>query len=180
MKTIVLKELAILASGILLVSACGSPAPQQSAPPPAVVEQAAPTTAPTTAKPEVSINAVMVALVDHAAHQLWDVEVEGKDPKTDAAWLNVEEHAVQLVAAGPAITVGGTGPTDAVWVKSASWHTHAQGMSDAGVAAMNAAKSKNLMALRTANGQLLDTCLGCHKEFKPDAPTEGILHTHKD
>lgn len=180
MKTIVLKELAILASGILLVSACSSPAPQQSSPPPSVVDQAVPTTALTTAKPEVSINAVMVALVDHAAHQLWDVEAEGKAPKTDAAWLNVEEHAVQLIAAGPAITVGGTGPTDATWVKSAAWDAYAQKMSDAGVAAMNAAKSKNLMALRTANGQLLDSCLACHKEFKPEVPTEGILHTHKD
>ena len=53
-------------------------------------------------------------------------------------------------------------------------------MSDAGAAAMNAAKSKDLMALRAANGQLLDACLACHKEFKPDVPTEGILHTHKD
>ena len=78
MKTIVLKELAILASGILLVSACSSPAPQQSAPPSSVVDQTVPTTALTTAKPEVSINAVMVALVDHAAHQLWDVEAEGR------------------------------------------------------------------------------------------------------
>jgi hypothetical protein len=29
----------------------------------------------------------------------------------------VQEHAVQLAAAGPAITVGGAGPRDAEWVK---------------------------------------------------------------
>jgi cytochrome c556 len=122
----------------------------------------------------------MVALVDHAGHQLWNVEVEGKAPKTDADWENVEEHAVQIAAAGPAITVGGTGPSDAVWVKSRSWQAHAQRMSDAGVAAMNAAKSKNFNALVTANGQLVESCVGCHKEFKPDLPTEGILHSHTD
>lgn len=131
-----------------------------------------------TARPEVSINAVMVALVDHAGHELWEAEV--KAPATDAAWQNIEEHAVQIAAAGPAITVGGTGPSDAVWVKSPSWQAHAQRMSDAGVSAMKAAQNKDLAALVTANGRLLDSCLACHKEFKPDLPTEGIVHTHVD
>jgi hypothetical protein len=174
MKTTVFKGF-VLAFGILFVSACSTSAREESASPSAANEGVA-----TTARPEVSINAVMVALVDHAGHQLWNVEVEGKAPKTDADWENVEEHAVQIAAAGPAITVGGTGPSDAVWVKSRSWQAHAQRMSDAGVAAMNAAKSKNFNALVTANGQLVESCVGCHKEFKPDLPTEGILHTHTD
>jgi hypothetical protein len=80
---------------------------------------------------------------------------------------------VQIAAAGPAITVGGTGPSDAVWVKSPSWQSYAQRMSDARVAAMNAAKSKNLSALVKANGHLVESCVGCYKEFKPDLPTEG-------
>jgi hypothetical protein len=163
----------MLGAGALFLSACG-PAPQAAAPPPTAVEIAA----PTTAKPEVSINEVMVALVDHAGHNLWDVEQEGKAPKSDADWRNVWEHAVQIAAAGPAITVGGTGPNDAGWVKSPSWHTYAQRMSDAGVAARNAATSKNFKALVTANSQLVETCENCHKEFKPDMPTEGIVHTH--
>ncbi len=111
----------------------------------------------------------MVALVNHAGHNLWDVEQEGKAPKTDEDWQNVWEHAVQIAAAGPAITVGGTGPSDAVWVNSPAWHTYAQRMSDAGVAARNAAKSKNFDALVTANGQLVESCESCHKEFKPPA-----------
>ena len=41
-----------------------------------------------------------------------------------------------------------------------------------------AAKSKDLKALVTANGQLVDTCEQCHKEFKPDLPTEEIVPTH--
>jgi cytochrome c556 len=161
--------------GGLLASACSNPAPQQ----PAAAAPAA-QAAPMTAKPEVSINAVMVDLVDHAGHNLWDVEQEGKTPKTDADWENVVEHAVQIAAAGPAITVGGTGPSDAVWVKSPSWHNYAQQMSDAGVAAMNAAKSKNFDALVKANGELVASCEACHKEFKPDLPTEGITHKHVD
>lgn len=177
MKTTVITGFAMLAFGALSVAACTSPAPQESAPvSPAAIEQPVPTTGTS----EVSINAVMVALVDHAGHQLWNVEVEGKAPKTDAAWAVVEEHAIQIVAAGAAITVAGSGPNDAGWVGTPSWHTYAKQMSNAGVAAMNAAKNKDLPALVTANGQLVQSCVSCHKEFKPDLPTEGILHSHHD
>ena len=175
MKATILSGLGALALVGLFVSACSAPAGQELASSPAADQGAA-----LTAKPEVSINAVMVALVDHAGHQLWNVEGEGQAPKTDADWENVEEHAVQIAAAGPAITVGGTGPSDAIWVKSPAWHGYAQRMSDAGVAAMNAAKGKNLDALVKANGQLLQSCVACHKEFKPELPTEGILHSHTD
>ena len=174
MTTTMLKGVSALAWVGLFVSACSSPAPQEPA------QTAAAEPASMTAKPEVSINAVMVALVDHAGHELWDAEVEGKGPKTDADWLNIQEHAVQIAAAGPAITVGGTGPNDAVWVKSPSWQAHAQRMSDAGVAALNAARKKDLNALVAANGQLVQSCVGCHKEFKPDVPTEGIVHSHQE
>jgi cytochrome c556 len=174
MTTTVFNALGALALAGLIVAACSTPAPQQSAPPPPAADQAA----PAMAKPAVSINAVMVALVDHAGHNLWDVERKGKAPKTEAQWMNVQEHAVQIAAAGAAITVGGTGPTDTVWVKSPSWHNYAQRMSDAGVAAFNAAKSKNFDALVAANGQLVESCEGCHKEFKPELPSEGIVHTH--
>jgi cytochrome c556 len=120
----------------------------------------------------------MVGLVDHAAHNLWDVEREGKAPQTDADWENVAEHAVQMSAAAAAITAGGTGATDHEWAASPSWREHARRMSEAGVAALAAARSKNFDALVTANGQLVDSCESCHKEFKPALPSEGIIHGH--
>ena len=173
MTTTVLK-FGMLGVGVLCLSACGG-ATEQAAAPATAVEAAA-----ITAKPEVSINEMMVALVDHAGHNLWKFEQEGKAPKTDADWQVAWEHAVQIAAAGAAITVGGTGPSDADWVKSPSWHTYAQKMSDAGAAARTAAKSKNFEALVTANNQLVETCESCHKEFKPALPTEGIAHSHPD
>jgi cytochrome c556 len=120
----------------------------------------------------------MVGLVDHAAHNLWDAEVEGQTPKSPQEWEIVAEHAIQMAAAGPAITAGGTGPDDRMWAASESWRAHAQRMSDAGVAAWNAARSENLEALRKANGELLNSCIACHREFKPDLPSEGIIHGH--
>jgi hypothetical protein len=51
-------------------------------------------------------------------------------------------------------------------------------MSDARVAALNAAKSKNFEALVAANGGLVESCEQCHKAFKPELPSEGIVHPH--
>ena len=164
---------AFLGVGALLLVGCSNPPAQQAAP----VPEAAPA-APAPIAPKVSINAMMVALVDHASHNLWNVEKEGMAPKTDADWAVVQEHAVQLVAAGPAITAGGTGAKDAGWSQAPTWRAHAQAMSDAGAAALTAAQGKNLNALVEANGRLVESCEGCHKEFKPDLPTEGIVHAH--
>ena len=38
--------------------------------------------------------------------------------------------------------------------------------------------SKVREALLKVNGQLAETCERCHKEFKPELPTEGIVHPH--
>ena len=59
-------------------------------------------------RPAVSINALMVDWVDHAAHAQWNVELEGQAPKDDKGWREVERHATQLAAAGTLIALGGT------------------------------------------------------------------------
>lgn len=176
MRSRVLSRVVFLAlAGIHGVFAAACAAPPAPASP---AQTAAPATGATAVVPQLSINASMVALVDHAAHNLWEVEREGKSPKTDADWEVVAEHAIQLAAAGPAISAGGTGSTDALWAKSASWRAHAQNMSDAGVAAFRAAQARNLDQLIAANGKLVESCEACHKEFKPAIPSEGIMHGH--
>ena len=164
--------------GVLVTVACGSqPASERpqpsSAPPVAGVQQTS------TAMPlRVSINAMMVALVDHASHHLWNAEREGMAPKSDDEWRAVEEHATQLAAAAALLSIPGTGPTDAVWVKNPSWRGHAQRMAEAALEGLTAARIKKLDALVAANGRLVESCEGCHKEFKPALPTEGIVHAH--
>jgi len=46
------------------------------------------------------------------------------------------------------------------------------------MAALSAAEAKNQTGLVAANGQLVDACEGCHKQFKPALPSEGITHSH--
>jgi cytochrome c556 len=131
-----------------------------------------------TVKPAVSINAEMVAIVDHAGHVVWDAEREASAPKTPSQWTEIEHHAIQLAASGALVALGGTGPMDATWVQSPDWQKYSQNMAAAGLAILDAAQKKDQQALVMANGRLVESCEACHKQFKPDLPTEGLVHTH--
>jgi len=176
---------AVLASvglGAILLSSCGSPAPQQESQPPAA---AAPPPAEPAVTLPVSYNALMVTMIDNAGHVLWDIEKEGFAPKNDADWVELEDHATQLAAAGSLLQLKGTGPADAGWLTQVGWKSNAEAMAAAAMAAHAAAKGRDKEALIKANGELVASCEGCHKAFKPDLPTEGIAHqrphseTHK-
>ena len=171
------RKWAVLRVGAVLgslgaVVGCGSSTDQQPATQPAVSTPAPPPAVP----PAASVNAVMVALVDHAAHQLWNAERAA--PKDDAGWREVEHHAIQLAAAGPALAAGGTGEKDAAWSGVPTWAGHLRRQTEAATAAITAARSKNADALVAANSRLVEACEACHQEFKPDLPTEGIVHPH--
>lgn len=161
-------------AGTWLIAGCGGPAPVEQQP--VATQQAA--TAPPAVMSPVSINAEMVSLVDHAGHELWSVEQEGKAPKTKQDWERLAEHATQLAAAGALIRVPGTGTQDITWVATPAWQKWARGLSDAAMAELKAIDAENYDALVAANGQLVEACEGCHKEFKPSLPSEGIVHAH--
>ena len=162
------------ALGACLAAGCSAPAEK---PQPVGAEWHGSSREPTVQSP-VSINAEMVRVVDHAAHQLWNTEKEGMAPKTDADWENVVEHATQIAAAGALIRLEGTGPNDRTFVQQPDWQKFGAAMSNAGVAALSAAEAKNQTALVAANSQLVDACESCHKRFKPALPSEGINHSH--
>jgi cytochrome c556 len=121
-----------------------------------------------------SINALMVALVDHAAHEIW--EAGSAERLTGRDWQTVEQHAFQLVASGALISLEGTGPQDKVWVATPEWQDWAKKLTDGGLAVLDAVQKSDQRALHTAGQAIVDTCFGCHDMFKPDAPTEGLLH----
>ncbi len=162
--------LAAVAAGLMLTS-CSTPpttsTPEAAAPPPA---------APPAVKLTTSYNELMVAWIDNASHVMWDVEKQGFAPKSDADWVEIEDHAIQLAAAGTVIQLPGLGPMDAMWASQDGWKTNAQLLSEAGKTALAAAKGRNLPALIEANGKLVQTCEGCHKQFKPELPSEGLTH----
>jgi len=162
-----------LGAAALLVGCNGSEKPAPPAPAPA---SAAVALAQPVFKPAVSVNELMVRWVDNAAHVLWDVEKKGFAPKNEADWLELEDHATQLAAAGSLIQMGGTGQADAGWVKQVGWKTNAELLTSSALADLSAAKARNLAGVIKANGDLVASCENCHKEFKPELPSEGVVH----
>ncbi len=122
----------------------------------------------------VSINALMVALVDHSAHAIWDAGNAGTLSGRD--WQAVEQHSIQLAASGSLISLGGTGGADTGWVASPAWQEWSRQLTARAMATHEAVESQDKMALVVAGSAIVDTCEGCHQVFKPDSPTEGILH----
>jgi len=123
----------------------------------------------------VSINALMVTLVDHAAHHIWDYGAMEREIR-DEEWTIVEYYAIQLAAAGPMLTLGGTGDLDNLWTQSPLWSDHARDMSSVAQQAIIAAQDHDKAMLQRVGNDLTDTCEGCHRLFKADLPTEGIDH----
>ena len=150
---------------------------QQEAAPPAE-DAATASAAAELPTPPFSVNRQMVSLIDNESHVLWGAEVEGGAPQSEADWNMLEDHALQIVAAGYLLARGGTGPEDAQWIAQPEWQRETKAMIDAALAAATAAESKNMENLLLANGQLVDSCLGCHERFKPEIPTEGRTHQH--
>ncbi|MEX2366345.1 MAG: hypothetical protein WD601_07035 [Pseudohongiellaceae bacterium] len=132
--------------------------------------------APTSKLPvPVSINAIMVTMVDHSAHYIWDY-ADDTQFMGDTEWQAIEYYAIQLAAAGPLITLGGTGPNDNAWVDSAQWTRYARLMMTAAELAQDAGRLHDSILLDTAGDMLVESCEGCHQVFKPDLPTEGLAH----
>lgn len=124
--------------------------------------------------PATSVNALMVALVDHAAHEIWEAASAAR--LTGRDWQGVEQHAIQLIASGTLISLGGTGREDERWAATPGWQEWSRALSEGGLAALAAVENTDQAALHAAGERIVDTCFGCHDMFKPDAPTEGLMH----
>lgn len=124
---------------------------------------------------QTSINALMVALVDHSAHELWAAGSAQTLGPVD--WRTVEQHAIQLVGSGTLISLGGTGAADAAWVADPQWQAWSRLMTDGALAALDAVRETDQDALNRAGSVLVESCQGCHDAFKPELPTEGYVHS---
>jgi cytochrome c556 len=155
--------LSIVVLGTLIVVGWSAGAAQKAAPKVAYLPLA------------MSINQVMVAVVDDAAHIIWE---GGNTQKTltKGQWQTIELHTFQLQAAATLVSMGGTGKSDAGWTASPGFQANLRKLSAMAVTARHAVDAKDQKALRKAGDDLVTVCEGCHKQYKPDAPTEGIYH----
>jgi Cytochrome C' len=162
----------VLVSALLLSGCNQAPAPETT---PAETRTAASADPAAGIKPAISFNQLMVKFVDQAADPIWNAAVT--PPKTDAEWEQIEFHAVQLATTGTLLRVGGTGSMDTEWASAPDWAPFADKMTQAALAAAQAARNKDVAALQAAGDDIVLNCEGCHRAFKLELPTEGLA-TH--
>ena len=169
---------AVVSLGAVFLAACSG---QQSAPSQPAAAAPEPAPAPVRELP-VSLNAVMVGMVDNASDPLFEVGNalreggSGKAPKTDDDWRNVEYHAYEMVVSGRIMQIPGTGPMDKEWTSNPSWKSFADALTDVGMQLLAKAQAKSTDGFVELGDKLVDNCEGCHKVFKPAIPTMRILH----
>ncbi len=157
----------MIVSVSVVAAACMGPAPGS---PPA--QEQAPASAPAssgTYRPVVSLNQIMVAVIDSNSHKIWDAEALTTAP-TDAQWAELEHSAVTLAAAGSLTAASGNGPNDQKWVQQPDWQKWSEAVSTAGLNAATAVKAKDQAGLRKAGDELVLTCINCHRQYKLDVP----------
>ncbi len=126
-------------------------------------------------KPVISFNVLMVKFVDQAADTIWSAAVH--PPRRPCEWDQVEYRATQLATTGTLLRVGGTGPLDMQWRDSPRWAPYADNMTQIALDAARAASAHDVAALKKAGDALVLNCEACHREFKPEIPTQNIV-TH--
>lgn len=116
----------------------------------------------------VSLNDVMVAMVNKATDPAWTVR--WNDPQDESDWRELEHLAFQVQIGGGLMQAAGTGPMDAEWVADDEWQRLAAQLEQDGIRAVNAVRSRNVELMQRAGGQLIETCESCHQEFASDLP----------
>lgn len=119
----------------------------------------------------VSLNEVMVALVNNAADPIW--VAAWRHPESDEVWRALERNAYQLEIAGSLLTVPGTGPLDVAWTNDPKWQFYSEQLESVGGEARVALENRDLDAIKLAGDKLVEVCEGCHIDFKPADPTAG-------
>ncbi len=119
----------------------------------------------------VSLNTVMVAMINQAADPLW--VAAWRNPQNDKEWRELERRAVQLELGGTLLGVPGTGPMDDQWASNADWRSWAKQLRDVGAAAVVAVKARNVDSISAVGDDVVAICEGCHSQFKPALPTGG-------
>lgn len=124
----------------------------------------------------VSINAAMVGMIDHSADYLFALG-NGDLPRNQNDWHLVSNSAYEIMLGGAVIQIPGTGQFDREWVQNPEWIRLSGELTGIGEDAVRLAEaeSTDVAAWREVGDRLIQNCLNCHKMFKPEIPSEGIL-----
>jgi cytochrome c556 len=88
--------------------------------------------------------------------------ISSRTPKTDAEWAELQAKTLTLAESANLLMMPGRARDQDRWMHDARL------MLDAGWAAFKAAKAKDVAALEALSDQLYESCVTCHKNYRPD------------
>ena len=113
---------------------------------------------------------IMNLVLEPASDILWDsggwvMDASGYEelyPTTDDGWAYVRAQAAVVVESGNMLALPGRAED------SDAWMIYSEGLSEAGVLAMEAAAAQDKEAFFQAGAQLYSVCTACHQAYNPD------------
>lgn len=116
------------------------------------------------------VTEIMNLVLEPASDILWDsggwvLDASGYEelyPTTDEGWAYVRAQAAVVVESGNMLALPGRAEDNDAWM------IYAEGLSEAGILAMEAAASQNEEDFFQAGAQLYSVCTACHQAYNPD------------
>ena len=113
---------------------------------------------------------IMTLVLEPASDILWDsggwvLDASGYEelyPTTDEGWDFVRAQAAVIVESGNMLALPGRAEDNDAWM------IYSEGLSAAGILAMEAAASQNEEDFFQAGAQLYSVCTACHQAYNPD------------
>jgi len=113
---------------------------------------------------------LMNLVLEPAADTLWDsagwimsdAGTEELYPTTDDGWDFVLAQSAVIVETGNVLALPGRAQDDDAWL------VYSEGLTNAGIMAMEAAASRNEEDFFQAGAQLYSVCTACHQAYNPD------------
>ena len=102
---------------------------------------------------------LMVKIIYPASDALF--YVESRTPKTEAEWTVLEGQALMVAESANLLMLPGRARDQKQWMADAKL------MLDAGAAAYQAAKAKDVAGIAALSDQLMESCTSCHKNYRP-------------
>lgn len=119
---------------------------------------------------ELNVQELMALVLEPASDILWDsggwvVDASGYEelyPTTDDGWEYVRAQAAIVVETGNMLALPGRAEDNDAWM------IYSEGLSTAGLLAMEAAATQNKDDFFQAGAQLYSVCTACHQAYNPD------------
>jgi hypothetical protein len=122
--------------------------------------QPTPLTSSTAARPVGSMSDLMSKIIYPTSDAVFYISTRA--PRTDAEWGELQAKTLALAESANLLLMPGRLRDNDRWVADTKL------MLDAGAAAYRAAKSHDLPALEAVNDALYESCVTCHRHYRPN------------